>query len=69
MMEQASILAGKCYRDRRGVVYEVRGYDGQSVQFVAYSSIDRATANKREGAEPWHRFLQDLQGEVPCPTV
>ncbi len=69
MMEQASILAGKCYRDSRGVVYEVKSYDGQSVQFTAHSSIDRAAGSKREGAEPWHRFLQDLQGEVPCPPV
>ncbi len=67
MMEQPSILVGKCYRDSRGVVFGVKAYDGQSVQFVAYSSIDQATADKREGSESWPRFLQDLQGEVPCP--
>ncbi|WP_428659394.1 hypothetical protein [Reyranella sp.] len=67
MMERASILAGKCYRDSRGTVYEVTAYDGENVHFVAHGSIDRSPASKSEGAEPWHRFLEDLQQEVQCP--
>lgn len=67
MMEQTSILVGRCYRDRGGVVYRVTSYDGQRVQFVVHPSVNTAGANGRPTSEDWQPFLQKLQGEVACP--
>jgi len=69
MMERASILVGKCYRDDQGVVYEVTSYDGENVQFVAHARSDAAATIGQKGAEPWQIFLHKLQGEVACPPA
>lgn len=66
MMEKASILAGKCYRDGDGVVYEVVSYDGDRVRFVAHPGAGSPSPGRQQGSEPWRSFLQKLQGEVPC---
>jgi len=67
MMERASILAGKCYRDSGGVVYEVTSYDARNVQFLVRAGAAPVGTPAHPASEPWETFLQKLQGEVTCP--
>jgi hypothetical protein len=67
MMQRHSILAGRCYRDRRGAIYRVVGFDGNGVQCVLYHRTDRGGFVEREHSQSWPDFLEDLQGEVECP--
>lgn len=69
MMERASILVGKCYRNSSGVTYEVTSYDGLQVHFVVRAGADGPSPAGRRGAEPWEVFLHEVQGEVPCPQT
>ncbi|MCW5737947.1 MAG: hypothetical protein KIS73_27750 [Enhydrobacter sp.] len=67
MMEKASIMVGKCYRDDDGVVYRVTSHDPRTVQFVAHGRLDAGAASGQQGTEPWETFLEKVQGEVACP--
>jgi hypothetical protein len=64
MMERHSILAGKCYRDSFGAIYRVVGFDGNGV----LDRNDRGLLVERQHFEAWSSFLEDLEGEVQCPS-
>ena len=68
MMQRHSILAGKCYRDTLGAIYRVVGFDGNGVQCVLYHLTDQGALVEREHSESWADLLDDLRGEVECPT-
>lgn len=68
MMERHSIMAGKCYRDSFGAVYKVVGFDGIRVQCMLYHRTEQGGVFEREHTERWETFLEDLQGEVVCPS-
>jgi hypothetical protein len=64
-MERASILAGNCYSDRTGAIYEVKAIIKDVVTFVAFP---RAGALQSEGSLPIKEFAEKLEGQVPCPS-
>jgi hypothetical protein len=68
MMQRHSILAGRCYRDSFGAIYRVVGFDGNVVQCILFHRNDRGVLVEREHSESWSNFLEDLQGEVQCPS-
>jgi hypothetical protein len=68
MMERHSILAGKCYRDSFGAIYRVVGFEGNGVQCILFDRNDKGMLIERQHSEAWSSFLEDLEGEVQCPS-
>ena len=68
-MERYSILAGNCYRDRFGAIHEVKtiGLDDH-VTLLTYQPTTGGGSSTLQHTIPMPKFLEDLQGQVPCPS-
>lgn len=66
-MERHSILAGNCYRDRFGAVFEVKSIEQEQVSFVEYRNIDSGGTSVSQQTVPVAKFIESLEEQVPCP--
>ena len=66
-MERYSIQVGNCYLDSFGVIYEVKSIQKDQATVFIYQDTATGGQLKQETTMPMKDFLDDLQGQVPCP--
>jgi hypothetical protein len=66
-MERYSILVGNCYLDSVGVIYEVKSIQEGQTTVLIYQDAATGGQLKQETTMLMKDFLDDLQGQVPCP--
>jgi hypothetical protein len=66
-MNPSSILVGNCYQDRFGAVFEVKGLEKGYVTFLEYQKTESGGSSVSQQTLPLMKFVQNLEGQVPCP--